>query len=81
LGIEFDQRIQRTYSINPLFLWDVAKTNVNKHLQLDTSNPIFRINGVDYTQNDPARPQFFNTDTIKFGYMADAKIRVISIKT
>jgi hypothetical protein len=54
-------------------LWDVAKTNVNKHLQLDTSNPIFRINGVDYTQNDPARPQFFNTDTIKFGYKADAK--------
>jgi hypothetical protein len=73
LGVEFDQRIQRTYSINPLFLWDVAKTNVNKHLQLDTSNPIFRINGVDYTQNDPARPQFFNTDTIKFGYTADAK--------
>jgi hypothetical protein len=51
----------------------VAKTNVNKHLQLDTSNPIFRINGVDYTKNDPTRPQFFNTDTVKFGYTADSK--------
>ena len=65
-GVEFEQRIQRAYSVSPLGLWDRARGLVNAHiLALDTI-PTFRINGVDYSYDDPSRPAFFFTDTILF---------------
>lgn len=73
IGFEYEQRVQRNYSINPLFLWDIARTNVNKHLSLDTSNAILRINGQDYAANDPNRPIFYFTDSLRFGDKADLK--------
>jgi outer membrane receptor protein involved in Fe transport len=71
IGLEYEQRVQRTYSINPLFLWDIARTNVNKHLSSDTSSAVFKIGGVEYGINDPSRPDFYFTDSIRFDQKAD----------
>lgn len=74
IGFEFEQRVQRAYSVNPLQLWDIAKTNVNKHLSLDTANPLFYVDGQRYTaaELDANNIAFNNTDTIRYGYTADA---------
>ncbi|HLP20552.1 MAG TPA: TonB-dependent receptor, partial [Chitinophagales bacterium] len=66
-GVEFEQRIQRTYSVSPFALWELARGLANTHLtELDKTNPILRISGVDYTYDDPTRPDFKLTDTILF---------------
>jgi len=73
-GVEFEQRIQRSYNAYPLGtssspngFWDIARNLANKHLTtLDRNNPILRINGQDYTYDDPNRPAFYLTDTIMF---------------
>ncbi len=73
-GVEFEQRIQRAYTVSPLGLWQRARSLANVHLdELDRSNPIFHINGQDYAYNDPNRPAFNLTDTILFNryYNAD----------
>ncbi|MES2619276.1 MAG: TonB-dependent receptor [Bacteroidota bacterium] len=67
-GVEFEQRIQRVYSMSPLTVWQLARQLANRHIdELDRNNPTFRINGVDYAYNDPNRPAFYETDTILFG--------------
>ncbi|MBS1595427.1 MAG: carboxypeptidase regulatory-like domain-containing protein [Bacteroidetes bacterium] len=71
MGIEYEQRIQRSYLINPLNLWDAAKSLVNTHISLDTSNPIFRINGVDYDSAHVNLTNFTSTDTIKYNSIAN----------
>ena len=66
-GVEFEQRIQRSYSVSPLGLWQRARSLTNLQLtDLDRSNPTLRINGRDYAYNDPSRPAFYLTDTISF---------------
>jgi outer membrane receptor protein involved in Fe transport len=71
-GVEFEQRVERTYSVNPLALWTRARLLANAHLTgLDKSNPIFRINGQDYAYGDPNMPSFFFTDTILFNRLYD----------
>lgn len=66
-GIEYEQRINRYFSVSPLALWQRARALANKHLaELDRSNPTLRINGVEYGYNDPNRPDFYLTDTILF---------------
>lgn len=72
-GVEFEQRIQRTYTVSPLGLWQRARSLTNSHLDaLDRDNPILRINGQDYTFNDPNRPAFYLTDTILFNRLYNA---------
>ncbi len=73
-GVEFEQRIQRTYTVSPLDLWTRARQLVNQQLEgLDRNNPILRINGQDYAFNDPTRPTFFPTDTILFNRAYNAE--------
>lgn len=73
-GVEFEQRIQRAYSVSPLGLWQRARGLANAHLDaLDRSNPTLRINGVDYAYSDPNRPAFFLTDTILFNRLYNAE--------
>ncbi|MCW3127633.1 MAG: enterobactin receptor protein [Bacteroidetes bacterium] len=69
-GIEYEQRIQRNYTINPLNLWDAAKALVNTHLTLDTANPIFRVNGQNYDLSNINSVTFNATDTIMYGSKA-----------
>lgn len=71
LGVEYEQRIQRNYSINPLDLWTLGRNLVNTHISVDTSNPIFLINGQKYSANATNIPAFYNTDTILYGSKAD----------
>jgi outer membrane receptor protein involved in Fe transport len=73
-GVEFEQRIQRQYQVSPLGLWQRARLLANQHLEeLDRENPVLRINGVDYTYNDPNRPAFYLTDTILFNRLYNAE--------
>ncbi|MBS1685936.1 MAG: carboxypeptidase regulatory-like domain-containing protein [Bacteroidetes bacterium] len=71
MGIEYEQRIQRSYLINPLNLWDAAKALVNLQQKLDYSHPIYRINGVDYDSAHVDLTTFTATDTIKYNTIID----------
>ena len=71
MGIEYEQRIQRSYQINPLNLWDAGKALVNTHLTLDTANPIFRVNNQNYNLSNINTVVFTATDTISYGNAAN----------
>ena len=48
-GFEYEQRVDRSYSIAPIGLWTVMRQTANRHIaQLDLNNPIatFNSNGV-----------------------------------
>jgi outer membrane receptor protein involved in Fe transport len=67
LGIEFEQRVDRGYSINPIGMWTAMRQLANRHiLELDKSNPILWIDGVGYDYNDPNAPAFGQNDTILY---------------
>ncbi len=52
LGFEYEQRIERFYSLNPRDLWDLGRLSVNSHiLQLDSNNY-----SVNYTSPNPIDP-------------------------
>lgn len=45
-GFEYQQRIDRYYSVGPLGLWSLARQNANFHLSnLDLANPYYLIDG------------------------------------
>ncbi|MFN8286809.1 MAG: carboxypeptidase-like regulatory domain-containing protein [Chitinophagales bacterium] len=75
-GVEFEQRVQRTYTVSPLGLWQRARLLANSHLaELDRDNPIFRINGQDYTYDQlKSTPglSFYLTDSILFNRLYNA---------
>ncbi len=71
-GFEFDQRVDRTYQVNPISLWLTMRQLTNQHiLGLDEANPILVINGVEYAYDDPNAPAFFQNDTIKYNRFND----------
>lgn len=52
LGFEYEQRIERSYSLNPRDLWDLGRLSVNSHIeQIDSSNY-----SVDYVHPNPIAP-------------------------
>jgi len=52
LGFEYEQRIERFYSMNPRDLWDLGRLSVNSHiLQIDSNNY-----SIDYTAPSPIDP-------------------------
>ncbi len=53
VGFEYEQRVDRSYSISPSGLWALARLNANTHVdQLDKSNPIITYPGpsISYTR-------------------------------
>lgn len=63
-GVEYEQRIERSYQVSPLSIWQRARDLLNLQLtNLDRNNPTFRIDGHDYGPNDP-KPTVYFTDTI-----------------
>ncbi|MFM2306977.1 MAG: hypothetical protein RLZZ367_1646, partial [Bacteroidota bacterium] len=65
-GVEFEQRIQRSYTVSPFALWDLARGLANTHLnELDFSNPVLLIGGNQYSFED-GKSIFGLTDTILF---------------
>jgi len=58
-GVQFDQRISRGYSSSPQGLWTLARQLVNKHLVLDTANPILLRDGENNFK-----------DTVNFNYIS-----------
>ncbi|HWB62924.1 MAG TPA: TonB-dependent receptor, partial [Chitinophagales bacterium] len=72
-GVEYEQRIERSYSVSPLGIWQRARDLVNLQLtDFDRNNPRLLINGTEYSYNDPNRPTFYLTDTILFNYAYNA---------
>lgn len=52
-GLYYQQRAERSYSVNAAGLWNQARLLTNKHLtNLDATNPIYIINGQRYTLQD-----------------------------
>ena len=73
-GFEFEQRVDRGYSVTPIGLWELMRQLANKHIdQLDNSNPKLLIDGEVYDYNDPNAPDFSQNDTILYQrkYVAD----------
>jgi outer membrane receptor protein involved in Fe transport len=72
-GVEFEQRIQRSYTVSPFALWDLARGLANTHLsELDLTNPTLLINGNSYSFEDGVG-QFKLTDTIMFDRLYNAE--------
>ncbi len=66
-GFEFQQRINRTYNLNPIELWTIARQSANRHILTfdnETSDPLLLINGDTFLYSDPNRPEFTAQDTI-----------------
>ncbi len=58
IGLIYEQRVDRIYNLGASGLWTNMRLNANKHIQnLDLANPIFRVNGEDYTLD-----QYLNGD-------------------
>ena len=52
LGFEYEQRIQRSYSMNPRALWNLGRLTVNSHiLQIDSNNY-----SISYQYPNPVNP-------------------------
>ena len=52
-GFEYEQRVERSYSVSPYGLWGLARQATNFHLNnLDVANPYYLVNGdtIHYTQ-------------------------------
>lgn len=45
IGLYFEQRVYRSYSVNAMNLWDLMFQSANQGLVLDTDNPIVHRNG------------------------------------
>lgn len=73
-GIEFEQRVLRQYSVNPLALWDLARLQTNNHLFLDTENP-FLYNGGNLVAVDPSNPNVYLGDTLFYQYAPNTETR------
>lgn len=63
VGFSLEQRIGRKYTVSPLFLWDIARTNINSHLALNTNERIL----ADSLVIDGITPIDMN-DTISHNY-------------
>ncbi|MDZ4845350.1 MAG: TonB-dependent receptor [Chitinophagales bacterium] len=73
-GFEFEQRVDRGYSVTPIGLWELMRQLANKHIdQLNLDNPKLLIDGEIYDYNDPNAPAFGQNDTILYDrqYVAD----------
>jgi outer membrane receptor protein involved in Fe transport len=73
-GLEYEQRVLRHYSLNPLGLWDLARLQTNNHLIFDRENPFFYNNG-QLTPVDPNNPDIYLGDTIFYQYTANPETR------
>jgi len=68
-GFEYDQRIERGYSMNPfaggIGLWGLARGLTNRHIsELDLSNPI--------VNRDPATGLLLDGDTVRYNRLYNA---------
>lgn len=73
-GMYYQQRTERSYSLNASSLWNIARLLVNNHLTgLDLKNPIWVINGQQYTQSqlDSAHIIAGPNDTIIYNRQID----------
>jgi hypothetical protein len=69
-GLSYNQTVRRGYSVGPNGLWDLMRTHTNFHVgQLDRKNPIFMIDGKEYTASElenNSNIQFSQFDTIRY---------------
>ncbi len=80
LGFEYEQRVDRSFSLSPVGLWTRMRQMANFHIEeLDTDNPQYSYNGtfpqVDYERKYAAGDQFYFDEQLrqKLGYEVDSK--------
>ncbi len=76
VGFLYEQRVDRAYTLGASGLWNNIRLSVNSHIQdLDLENPIFRVNGEDYTyeqyQNGEIGVSALDTINYNRKYVAD----------
>jgi len=64
LGFEYEQRVQRSYGLNPMALWQLGRGTVNSHIeQLDKSNYTVEWDGsyptITYERLNSGDPTYF----------------------
>lgn len=70
-GFEFEQRVDRSYIVNPTSIWNRMRLQTNKHLANFDSIPILIIDGQEYAYDDPNAPLFSVSDTIRYNRLYD----------
>jgi outer membrane receptor protein involved in Fe transport len=82
-GFEYQQRTERSYSVGPYGLWELARQNTNLHIRdLDVSNPYILVNGEKVWYKDFQGP-IGQYDTITYNRLynqADQKYFDISLR-
>jgi hypothetical protein len=71
-GLGYDQRSSSSYSLSAANLWSIMRQNTNQHFKnLDLDNPIFVVNGAEYTRADldAGVVQFSPFDTIRYNQL------------
>jgi outer membrane receptor protein involved in Fe transport len=70
-GVEYEQRIERTYQVLPLGVWQLARDLTNLQFsKLDLQNPIAVVNGVQYKWGSPNFPTVIHPqDTILYNLL------------
>ncbi|MEZ5045497.1 MAG: carboxypeptidase regulatory-like domain-containing protein [Chitinophagaceae bacterium] len=76
-GLGYDQSTSRSYSLSAGGLWNNMRLNTNRHiLNYDIANPIYVIDGIEYTKEQLAAGQspraFSPFDTIRYNRLFEA---------
>lgn len=78
LGIEYEQRIDRQYSLSPRGLWTVARLRANSHVsELDFDNPIVEYPGpyISYTRLNASPGEYDGSDPSETQSFIDYNLR------
>lgn len=66
-GLEFEQRVDRSYSLNPVRLWELMRLRTNQQItELNNEEPTLIIEGQEYGIDDNNRPAFTTSDTVRY---------------
>jgi len=77
-GLYYQQRAERYYGVGASQLWNQARLLTNRHItNLDVANPIYVVDGVEYTLQDVKDGKVIPgaDDTVKYNRLVDASLQ------
>lgn len=66
IGLYFEQRVSRAYTVNAMNLWELMFQSANEGLQLDRQNPILHYNEAGQFMDSVSYNQIFNANQSVF---------------
>ena len=66
VGLYFEQRVSRAYTVNAMNLWELMYQSANEGLQLDKSDPYLHYNAMGQFMDSISYPQVFNDKQSEF---------------